>query len=145
MSRKSRTIRKMLMFSFWSEFKSYFLRIGPIKLMQHPPPTTTQGTIPVKTDEDDTMDHEDMEDGSSQAGIEDNDRMLMSLTPDRTVQKGINQTWHDIERKRKNRNWKDDVQSMHEAFKKEGIGNAVMEVFSQPRVNRMAERMGIMP
>ena len=68
------------------------------------------------------MDHEDdMEDGSSQAGIEDNDRMLMSLTPDRTVQKRINKTRHDIESKRKNRDWKDDVESMHEAPKKEGI------------------------
>ena len=45
------------------------------------------GTIPTKTEEDDTMHHEEMDDGSSQAGIEDNDRMLMSLTPDRTVQK----------------------------------------------------------
>ena len=34
---------------------------------------------------------------------------------------------------------------MHEALKKKGIGNAVMEVFSQPRVNGMAERLGIMP
>ena len=34
---------------------------------------------------------------------------------------------------------------MHEALKKEGIHNAVMEVFSQPRVNGMAERLGIMP
>ena len=68
---------------------------------REPPPTATQGTIPINSDEDDTMDHEDdMEDGSSQAGIEDNDRMLMSLTPDRTVQKRINQTWHDIENKR---------------------------------------------
>ena len=91
------------------------------------------------------MEHEEMDDGSSQAGIEDNDRMLMSLTPDRTVQKRINQTWHDIESKRKDRNWKDDVQSMHEALKKEGIDNAVMEVFSQPRVNGMAGRLGIMP
>ena len=88
-----------------------------------------QGTIPLKTEEDDTMDHEEMDDGSSQAGIEDNDRMLMSLTPDRTVQKRINQTWHDIENKKKDRNWKDDVQSMHEALKKEGIHNAVMEAY----------------
>ena len=34
---------------------------------------------------------------------------------------------------------------MHEALKKEGIDNAVMEVFSQPRVIGMAERLGIMP
>ena len=33
---------------------------------------------------------------------------------------------------------------MHEALKKEGIGNAVMEVFSQPGVKGMAERLGIM-
>ena len=62
----------------------------------------SQETVPVKTNEDDNMDFEDdMEDGSSQAGIGDNDRMLMSLTLDRTVQKRVNQTWHDIERKRK--------------------------------------------
>ena len=77
-----------------------------------PQPATIQGAILLKTEEDDTMDHEEMEDGSSQAGIEDNDRMLMSLTPDRTVQKRINQTWHDIERERKNRDWKDDVESV---------------------------------
>ena len=69
----------------------------------------------------------------------------MSLIPDRTIQKRINQTWHDIENKRKNKCWKDDVESMHEVLRKEGIGNAVMEVFSQPRVNGMAERLGIMP
>ena len=66
------------------------------------PQPASQDTIPIKTDEDDTMDHDDdMEDGSSQAGIEDKDRMLMSLMPDRTVQQRITKTWHDIESKRK--------------------------------------------
>ena len=53
-------------------------------------PQPTQESIPIKTDEDDNMDHDDeMDDGSSQAGIDDKDRMLMSLTPDRTVQQRI--------------------------------------------------------
>ena len=34
---------------------------------------------------------------------------------------------------------------MHTALKEEGIGNAVMEIFSKPRVSGMAERLGIMP
>ena len=34
---------------------------------------------------------------------------------------------------------------MHEALEKEGIGNAVMEIFSPASVNSMAERIGIMP
>ena len=66
------------------------------------PPAIIQETIPVKTDEDDHMELEDdMEDGSSQAGIGDDDRMLMSLMPDKTIPKRILQTWHDIEAKRK--------------------------------------------
>ena len=34
---------------------------------------------------------------------------------------------------------------MHEALEQEGIGSAVMEIFSPARVNGMAERLGIMP
>ena len=34
---------------------------------------------------------------------------------------------------------------MRDALKKEAIGNALMEIFPQPRVNGMAERLGIMP
>ena len=34
---------------------------------------------------------------------------------------------------------------MHEALEKEVVGNAVMEVFSKPRVNGVAERLGIFP
>ena len=40
---------------------------------------------------------DDMEDGSSQGGMEDENRMLMSLCPDETVQRRIWKTWHDIE------------------------------------------------
>lgn len=34
---------------------------------------------------------------------------------------------------------------MHEALEREGIGSAIMEVFSPPRVNGMAEHLGIIP
>ena len=108
-------------------------------------PSTRRKEMPTMTEEDQDMEHDDdMEDGSSQAGIDGDDRMLMSLCPDKEIPNRINKTWHDINNKRKNRCWKDDVESMHEALRKEGIGNAVMEIFSKPRVNGMAERLGIM-
>ena len=34
---------------------------------------------------------------------------------------------------------------MHEALEREGIGSTVMEIYSPPRVNGMAERLGIIP
>ena len=34
---------------------------------------------------------------------------------------------------------------MHRVLKEEGIGNAVLEIFSKPRVNGMAEKLGIIP
>ena len=41
--------------------------------------------------------------------------------------------------------WSDDVDKMHEALRREGIGSTVMEIFSPTRVNGMASRLGIIP
>ncbi|MCP2505128.1 MAG: hypothetical protein NLN65_07530, partial [Candidatus Poseidoniaceae archaeon] len=41
--------------------------------------------------------------------------------------------------------WKDDVEKMHKALTKEGIGSPVMEIYSPVRVNGIAAKLGILP
>ena len=98
------------------------------------------GEIPDFNSPDDVV--MDIEDGSSQAGL---GRMVMSIMADPEVSKRVAKTWHDIEETKRSRKWNDDVDAMHEALKKEGIMSSVMEVFSKPWANGMADRLGIIP
>ena len=41
--------------------------------------------------------------------------------------------------------WDDDIEKMHEALKRDGIGTPVMELYSPVRVNGIASRLGIVP
>ena len=51
----------------------------------------------------------------------------------------MRKTWHDIENTKKRKCWKDDVDEMHRALEKEGIGSSVMEMFFPAKLNGMAE------
>ena len=73
------------------------------------------------------------------------DRMVMSLSASDEVTQRLNKTLHDIEKAKKSKRWNDDVSSMQSALDQEGIKTAVMEVFSRPRVNGMAERLEMIP
>ena len=77
--------------------------------------------------------------------LSNGERLLNSLTPDETVMEKIKSVQRNIDRKKRDREWNDGVREMHRELAREGIDNLVMEVFSPPRVNGMAERLGIMP
>ena len=72
-------------------------------------------------------------------------RMVMSSSASDEVTQRLNKTWHDIEKAKKGKRWNDDVSSMQSALDQEGIQIAVLEVFSRPRVNGMAERLKMIP
>ena len=48
--------------------------------------------------------------------------MLLSITADEEVSKRTTWTWHDIEEKKRNRKWNEDVEAMHKVLEKESIG-----------------------
>ena len=98
--------------------------------------------VEVLKQEDEEMDSDS---GEPDDDMDGGDAMLFSLSPDERVQKALNGIKRRVEDCRRNQNWQDGVKEMHRALKAEGIGDPIMEVFSPPRVNGMAERLGVMP
>lgn len=72
---------------------------------------------------------------AGRGGVEDENRMLMSLCPGETVQASMWRMLHDIETTKRLKSWQDGIKEMHEALEKVRTGSAVMEIFSPARVN----------
>mgnify|MGYP002810728921 CR=1 FL=1 len=71
--------------------------------------------------------------------------MIMAITADAEVSKRVTRAWRDVETTKRSRKWNDDVSAMHKVIQSEGAMSYVMEVFSKPRVNGMADRLKIFP
>ena len=71
--------------------------------------------------------------------------MVMNLTWEPGPIERVREMGRRIRESKSDTNWQDGVKKMEEALKEEGLGSAVMEVYSPSRVNGMAARLGIIP
>ena len=67
----------------------------------------------------------------------------MSMHPDQSVPDAVWRIRDKITRAKRSKTWEDGIREMNEALKREGISDAILEVYSPPRVNGMANALGI--
>ena len=104
--------------------------------------------IPELKDDDEEMGNiEGTDDGDIDMGATDNqgeiEGMVMSLHPDQAVRDSIFRIRDKVEKAKRSKSWKDGINEMNEALKREGIDIPIMEVYSPPRVNGMANALGL--
>ena len=65
------------------------------------------------------------------------------MSPDQSVRDAIHRIERDVSKRKRNKNWQDDVERMHEELEKEGIKDTIVEAFSPVTVKWMASRLGL--
>ena len=131
-------------------FEAIFIGTGDERLLRQAerfrddnPPAEPQGAVqPVAEvqipDRDDPMSDADDEQ-------EDEDAMVFALTDDNGTRKLIQDMGRKMQQEIKSANWEDDVEKMERALSEEGIGTAIMELYSPTRINGIAAKAGVMP
>ena len=103
--------------------------------------------IPEMKKEDEEMRESDPEEEDEEMGQEDHsgeiEGMVFSLHPDQGVRDSIIRIRDKVENAKRSKSWKDGIEEMTKALDREGIRDPIMEVYSPPRVNSMANALGI--
>ena len=66
------------------------------------------------------------------------------MASQRTAQDALTASW-EWSRDKKRTSWKDDVAKMNEALRKENVDAAIIEIYSPPRVNAIANMWNLLP
>ena len=76
---------------------------------------------------------------------DEDEKMVFALTDDPRAREFVKSMGRRMQHEMKQPNWEDDVRKMEQAPTEEGIGSAIIEIYSPTRVNGMAARAGIVP
>ena len=109
---------------------------------REPQQTGNRDAVPSREPQaDETMSDGDADDEQN----DEDDNMVMALTDDKEVRDKLRDMNKQMRTIINDKQWDEEIKAMETALQREGIGNAISEIYSPTRVNGIAAMAGIMP